>query len=157
MAVEIERKFLLKNDSFKSESFKTSYIKQGFLNSNKNRVVRVRLIDKSGYLTVKGISNEEGLTRFEWEKKISKKDAESLLKLCEKGVIEKYRHFIKKGKHTFEVDEFLGDNIGLVIAEIELSEENEDFDKPKWLGKEVTGIIKYYNSELSKNSFKNWT
>ncbi len=156
MPIEIERKFLIKNNSYITESFKVSHIKQGFLNSNKNRVVRIRIIDDNGWITVKGVSSNDGTSRFEWEKEISLNDAESLLSLCEETIIEKNRYFVKFGTHLFEVDEFMGVNKGLVIAEIELGSVNEKYIKPKWIGEEVTGITKYYNSELSKNPFKNW-
>lgn len=156
MSVEIERKFLVKNDNFKQESYQKKNIKQGFLNSNKNRVVRIRIADETAFITVKGKSNKAGTTRFEWEKEINKTDAEKLLLLCEPSIIEKTRFLIKKGNHIFEVDEFYAENQGLIIAEIELNSENESFEKPSWLGKEVTGDLKYYNSVLSKNPFKNW-
>ena len=154
MGLEIERKFLVTNSNYKKESFQKKYIQQGFLNSDKNRVVRVRILDKQGFLTIKGISNSNGTTRFEWEKEISLNEAKDLLMLCEKGIIEKYRYYHKVGNHMYEIDEFLGDNKGLIIAEIELENENENFDKPAYLGKEVTGDEKYYNSYLSKHSFK---
>ncbi|MDY0781312.1 CYTH domain-containing protein [Tenacibaculum sp. IB213877] len=156
MSIEIERKFLVTSDDFKQEAHQKHYIKQGFLNSDKNRVVRVRLKDNEGFLTIKGKSNKSGTTRFEWEKEISKTDAENLFNLCEQGIIEKYRFLVTIGNHTYEIDEFLGDNQGLLIAEIELSSENESFIKPVWLGKEVTGDVKYYNSSISKNPYKNW-
>jgi CYTH domain-containing protein len=154
--IEIERKFLIKSDAYKSEAFQQTKIIQGFLNSDKERTVRVRLTNNQGVLTVKGVSSDDGLSRFEWEKEISKTDAEALFKLCEKGMIEKTRYLIKSGIHTFEVDEFFGDNEGLVIAEIELNHTTEIFIKPDWLGEEVTGNIKYYNSQLSKHPFKTW-
>lgn len=154
--IEIERKFLVKNTNFKSQSFNQLQIKQGFLNSNPERTVRIRLKNDKGILTVKGKSTSDGLSRFEWEKDISKQDAEALLKLCEKGIINKTRYEVNVGKHTFEVDEFYGDNQGLIIAEIELNTETEPFEKPDWLGDEVTGDIKYYNSNLSKFPFINW-
>ncbi|MGB0891550.1 MAG: CYTH domain-containing protein [Flavobacteriaceae bacterium] len=157
MSLEIERKFLVKNNAFKEESYQTTYIKQGFLNSNKERVVRVRVADDKAYLTIKGKSNKTGTTRFEWEKEISVLEAKELFNLCEPGIIEKNRFLIKNESHTFEVDEFLEDNKGLIIAEIELSKENEKFKIPFWLGKEVTGEEKYYNSNISKLPFKNWT
>ncbi len=157
MNIEIERKFLVKNNSFKKESFQKKYIKQGFLNSNKERVVRIRISDDLAFITVKGESNNSGTTRFEWEKEINKNDAEQLLLLCEPTLIEKNRYLVKISNHVFEVDEFLNDNKGLIIAEIELSSENENFKKPSWLGKEVTGDIKYYNSNISLFPFKNWT
>jgi CYTH domain-containing protein len=154
--IEIERKFLVTSNAFKDEAFKKTSIIQGFLNTDKERTVRVRIKDKKGILTVKGKSTNDGLSRFEWEKEISKSETESLLLLCEKGIIEKIRYEVKVGKHIFEVDEFQGDNKGLIIAEIELNSENETFEKPNWLGKEVTGLIKYYNSQLSKKPFKFW-
>ena len=156
MTLEIERKFLVKNDYYKIESSKFYSIKQGYLSTNKNSTVRVRITDNKGFITIKGKSNVSGTSRFEWEKEIPKIEAESLFLLCEKGKIEKVRYLVKKGIHTFEVDEFLAENKGLIVAEIELSEENEVFEKPNWLGKEVTGKSEYYNSSLSKNPFKNW-
>ena len=156
MSIEIERKFLVASTNFKAEAYKRNYIKQGFLNSNKERVVRVRLTDETGFLTIKGKSNKTGVSRFEWEKEITKSEAESLLNLCEQGIIEKYRYLIKTPHHTYEVDEFLGDNEGLIVAEIELANENDAFFKPTWLAKEVTGNVLYYNSNLSKHPFKNW-
>lgn len=154
--IEIERKFLVKTNSFKTEAYNQYHIKQGFLNSNPERTVRVRLKKNKGVLTVKGKSTTDGLSRFEWEKDISKVEAEALLQLCEKGIIDKIRYEIKAGDHTFEVDEFFGDNEGLIVAEIELNFETETFDKPDWLGDEVTGDIKYYNSNLSNLPYKNW-
>ncbi len=154
---EIERKFLVTSEAFKSEAHKRTRIVQGFLNTNPERTVRVRIQGNDGFLTVKGKSNKSGLSRFEWEKQISLSEAEELLHLCEPGIIEKTRYEISSDNHTFEVDDFMGENEGLIIAEIELSSETEPFSKPQWLGKEVTGDIKYYNSKLSKNPFKNWT
>jgi CYTH domain-containing protein len=157
MSIEVERKFLVKNDNFKKESFQQKHLKQGYLNSNKNRTVRIRIADKKAFITIKGKSNKTGTSRYEWEKEINKKEAEKLLLLCELTLIEKTRYLVKIGKHTFEVDEFYGDNNGLIIAEIELKDENESFIKPNWLGKEVTGDLKYYNSSISKYPFKDWT
>ena len=154
--IEIERKFLVKTEAFKTEAFKQTRIIQGFLSTNKKRTVRVRLKAEQGFLTIKGKSSKNGLSRFEWEKEISKTEAQSLLKLCKKGVIDKVRYEVNVGKHTFEVDEFFADNKGLIIAEVELNSENESFAKPDWLGKEVTGDIKYYNSQLSKLPFCQW-
>ena len=154
--IEIERKFLVTSNTFKNEAFNSYIIKQGFLNSHKKRTVRVRLKSDKGYLTIKGKSSDNGLSRFEWEKEISTIEAEALLRLCEDGIIDKIRYEIKSGNHTFEVDEFFGENKGLIIAEVELNAENEAFEKPKWLGKEVTGDIRYYNSQLSKQPYKNW-
>lgn len=154
--IEIERKFLVNSNAFKDEAFKKTKIIQGFLNTDKERTVRVRLKGGKGFITVKGLSSTGGLSRFEWEKEISKTDAEALLKLCEKGIIDKIRYEIKVGKHIFEVDEFFGNNRGLIIAEVELNSETETLVKPKWLGQEVTGDIKYYNSQLSKHPFNTW-
>jgi len=154
--IEIERKFLVKSEAFKLEAFNSYSIKQGFLNSNADRTVRVRLKKKTGYLTIKGKSTANGLSRFEWEKEISLLDAEALLSLCENGTIDKMRYEIKVGNHTFEVDVFFGDNEGLIVAEVELSAEDEIFIKPEWLSTEVTGDVKYYNSQLSKCPYKTW-
>jgi CYTH domain-containing protein len=155
--IEIERKFLISSEAFKKEAFKSTRIVQGFLNTHPMRTVRIRIKGNQGFLTVKGKSNEAGTMRTEWEKEIDVDEADSLLKLCEKGIIEKMRYEIKAGKHVFEVDEFFGENLGLTIAEIELNDENENFEKPKWLGKEVTGDVKYYNSQLSKQPFNTWS
>ncbi|MFT5242207.1 MAG: adenylate cyclase [Glaciecola sp.] len=155
--IEIERKFLVISEGFKTQSFKHTRIIQGFLNTNPERTVRVRLKGDNGYLTVKGKSTSDGLSRFEWEKNISKLDAEALLQLCEKGVIDKIRYEINVGQHVFEVDVFSEENEGLIVAEVELNHEDEPFDKPKWLGKEVTGDTRYYNSQLSQHPFKNWS
>lgn len=155
--IEIERKFLVKNTLFKKDAHQKSYIKQGFLNSDKARTVRIRILENKGFLTIKGASNKSGLSRFEWEKEISVNDAEKLFLLIEEGSIEKYRYYITIDKHTFEVDEFLGANLGLIVAEIELSSEEEPFKKPDWLGKEVTGDKKYYNTVLSKHPYNTWT
>ena len=148
--IEIERKFLVTSNNFKEEAFNKTRIIQGFLNTDKERTVRVRLKGDRGFLTVKGLSSDDGLSRFEWETEIPETDAKLLLKLCEKGVIDKVRHEIKADNHTYEVDEFFGDNEGLIIAEIELNHISEIFKKPLWLGEEVTGNEKYYNSQLSK-------
>ena len=154
--IEIERKFLVTSKDFKTESFKQTRIIQGFLNTDAERTVRVRLKGEQGFITVKGKSTNDGLSRFEWEKEISKRDAEALLNICEPGVIDKTRYEINQGQHVFEVDEFFGDNEGLVIAEVELNHKDEQFEIPSWLGKEVTGDIKYYNSQLSKTPYQSW-
>ena len=156
MSLEIERKFLVKNDVFKKESFQQKIIKQGYLNSDKNRTVRIRISDHQGFITVKGVSNASGATRFEWEKEIDVTEATEMLSLCETTIIDKNRFMVESGKHIFEIDEFYGDNQGLIIAEIELNSENETFEKPTWLGEEVTGNAKYYNSYLSKFPFSTW-
>ena len=154
--IEIERKFLVKSEAYKARASTKTLIVQGFLNTDPNRTVRVRIKGDIGYITVKGKSNDTGTSRFEWEKEISVEEADVLLKLCEKGILEKSRYEIPLGDHLYEVDEFYGDNLGLTVAEIELNAENELFAKPDWLGKEVTGEVKYYNSQLSKNPFINW-
>ena len=156
MSLEIERKFLIKNEDFKKEAYLKKRIKQGYLNSDKSRTVRIRIADDKSFLTVKGKSNSSGTTRFEWEKEIDINEAEQLLLLCESSIIDKTRFYVKSENHIYEVDEFYGDNIGLVVAEIELISENESFQKPTWLGEEVTGNKSYYNSCLSKIPFKNW-
>ena len=157
MFQEIERKFLVKGD-FKEEAFKATRVVQGYLSSVPERVVRVRLKGEQGFITIKGVADPSGVSRFEWEKEIAKDEALSLLQLCEPGVIEKTRYLIQNtdGNHVWEVDEFHGDNEGLVIAEVELSEENETFGRPQWLGEEVTGDNRYYNAALKDNPYKNW-
>ncbi|MDT0557956.1 CYTH domain-containing protein [Ichthyenterobacterium sp. W332] len=154
--IEIERKFLVNNNTFKEQAFKSVKIVQGFLSTNPERTVRIRLKDDVGTMTVKGKSSGDGLSRFEWEKEISKPDALDLLELCEDVKIDKTRYLVKVENHTFEIDVFNLDNEGLIIAEVELNSENEDFPRPEWLGKEVTGDIKYYNSQLSKQPFNIW-
>jgi len=154
--IEIERKFLVLSEDYKKDAFNSIMIIQGFLNTHKERTVRVRLKGETGYLTVKGESTVDGTSRFEWEKEINRPDAEALLELCEPGVIKKMRYEVKVGSHIFEVDEFQNDNKGLIIAEIELNDKFETFEKPQWLGEEVTGDPKYYNSQLSKIPYKLW-
>lgn len=154
--IEIERKFLVKNDSFKAIAFTQNQIAQGYLSSVPDRTVRVRIKSNKGFLTIKGASNAGGLSRFEWEKEIPIDDAKNLLLLCEAGVIDKTRFEVKCGHHTFEIDVFHGNNNGLIVAEIELETETDSFEKPDWLGKEVTGDIRYYNAYLSKNPFEKW-
>lgn len=154
--LEIERKFLVLSEEYKSDAYKKTKIVQGFLNTDKERTVRIRIKGEKAFLTIKGISNKEGTTRMEWEKEIPVSEAEILLKICESNLIEKTRYEVKSGKHIFEVDEFYGENEGLVVAEVELNSEKEDFEKPLWLGKEVTGDVRYYNSLLSKTPFRNW-
>lgn len=155
MPQEIERKFLVVGD-FKSSATGVLNISQGYLNSDSERTVRVRIKGEKGFITVKGRSSSDGTSRFEWEHEIPANDAVELLALCEPGVIVKSRYLVPSGDLTFEVDVFHGDNEGLVIAEIELQDRNEDFLKPEWLGEEVTGDPRYYNSALSQNPFKNW-
>ena len=155
MRQEIERKFLVRGE-FKSSARKAMRISQGYLSSVPERTVRVRVRDNQGFITVKGKSDIRGVSRFEWEKEISVDDALALLGLCEPGVIDKTRYLVDYAGHTFEVDEFYGDNEGLVMAEIELSCEDEAFEKPDWLGDEVTGDSRYYNAALTKNPYINW-
>lgn len=153
---ETERKFLVTSNRYKTQAVRKNPIVQGYLNSHPERTVRVRIKGESGFLTVKGKGNESGTTRFEWETEIALTDAKPLLALCEAGIIDKIRYEVEMGKHIFEVDEFFGDNEGLVIAEVELSDENETISKPEWLGAEVTGDARYYNAYLSNHPFKSW-
>ncbi|WP_276168861.1 CYTH domain-containing protein [Zobellia alginiliquefaciens] len=154
--IEIERKFLVTSVAYQEQATLKERIVQGFLNTDKERTVRVRIKGELGFLTVKGKSNDAGTVRFEWEKKISVSDAEQLLLICEPGIIDKVRYNVPIGSHIYEIDEFHGDNEGLVVAEVELQSENQNFKKPLWLGEEVTGIVKYYNSQLSKHPYKLW-
>lgn len=156
MAQEIERKFLVSSTAFKQASFKQTAVKQGYLSSDPNRIVRIRIRHQKGYITIKGLGNTTGASRYEWEKEIPLDEAEKLLEICESGIISKTRYEIKSGNHIIEVDEFHGENQGLVVAEVELANEDEPFQKPDWLGAEVTGDKKYYNSILKKNPFTRW-
>ncbi len=156
MAQEIERKFLVKAD-FRSWVIKETRITQGYLSSVPERTVRARIKGDKGFLTIKGIGSESGASRFEWEREISLEEANSLLEICEPGVIDKTRFIVpEESGLKFEVDEFYGDNEGLTVAEIELPSEDHPFKKPDWLGEEVTGDVRYFNSMLMKNPFKNW-
>ncbi|MBK8052336.1 MAG: CYTH domain-containing protein [Saprospiraceae bacterium] len=156
MAQEIEKKFLVKSEDFKSLASKSTRITQGYLSSIPERTVRVRTKGDRGFITIKGIGSASGASRYEWEKEIPASEVEELLKICEPGVIDKTRYEVKAGNHTFEVDEFYGENQGLTVAEVELSSEDEGFQKPEWLGAEVTGDTKYYNSMLMKHPFTKW-
>jgi adenylate cyclase len=156
MAQEIEKKFLVLSDKFKIEAFKATRITQGYLSSVPERTVRIRVKGDKGFITIKGIGNDSGASRYEWEKEIPPSEVMELMKIAEPGVIDKTRYQVKRGSHVFEVDEFYGDNDGLVVAEVELASEKETFEKPEWLGKEVTGDVKYYNSMLMKNPYKKW-
>ena len=155
MHQEIERKFLVSGD-FKSQAYAQSHIVQGYICSARGRTVRVRIRDTKGYLTIKGPSDEAGLGRMEWEREIPLDEAKELMKLCVEGVIDKTRYLVHSGKHTFEVDEFYGENEGLIMAEVELGSENEPYVKPDFIGEEVTGDIRYYNSFLLIHPFKSW-
>tara|TARA_B100000949_G_C14213341_1_gene421246 strand:- start:652 stop:1152 length:501 start_codon:yes stop_codon:yes gene_type:complete len=154
--LEIERKFLVKNEDFKKEAYQSFHIKQGYLNSHPERTTRIRIKENKAFMTVKGKSSESGLSRFEWEKEIDLKDAEALLQLCEPGKIEKTRFLVKSGNHIFEVDEFYGENEGLIVAEVEMNSESDQVLLPDWLANEVTGEQKYYNSALTQKPFKTW-
>lgn len=155
MGLEIERKFLIDGD-FKKEVFKSFHITQGYLCRVPGKSVRIRIRDNEAFITIKGKASESGLTRFEWEMPIPVNDAEELLALREGALIDKTRHLVKVGGHVFEVDEFHGDNEGLLIAEVELGSEGEAFERPYWLGEEVTGDRRYYNSTLTRRPFKDW-
>lgn len=154
--IEIERKFLVLSNDFINESFSQKRIVQGYLSSNPDRTVRIRIKGDKGFITIKGKSSDNGTTRLEWEREISLTDAETLLTICENGIIDKIRYEIKVGHHVYEVDIFSGENEGLVMAEIELESELESFEKPTWLGEEVTNDERYYNAYLSKNPYKLW-
>lgn len=154
MGVETERKFLVIGDAWRKPAKGIKY-RQGYLSSVKERVVRVRTIDDKGYLTIKGITT--GATRLEFEYDIPTEDANRLLdEICEKPLIEKNRYVIKQGNLKWEVDEFFGENDGLILAEIELESENQQFTIPEWIGEEVTGDPRYYNSNLIKNPYRKW-
>lgn len=156
MAQEIERKFLVTSDAFKNEAAKQTRITQGYLSSVPERTVRVRIKGDKGYITIKGIGSASGASRYEWEKEIPVTEVDELLKICEPGVIDKTRYEVKSGEFTFEVDEFYGENQGLVVAEVELSSEDDQFERPEWLGEEVTGDARFYNSMLMKNPYTTW-
>lgn len=155
MGQEIERKYLITGE-FKSKAIKSLQIKQGYLSSIPERTVRVRIQDDQGFLTIKGSNKKNSISRFEWEKEITKEEANELIQLCEVGIIDKIRYIVPFGDKIIEVDEFYGENEGLILAEIELDDENETIEKPNWLGKEVTDDPRYYNSMLMKNPYKNW-
>lgn len=154
--LEIERKFLVTSDAYRQEASSSVRIAQGFLSTDPQRTVRVRIMGSQGFLTVKGASNASGTSRFEWETKISPAEATNLIDLCKDVILEKVRYTVPLGSHVFEVDEFLGENKGLVVAEVELQHEDEFFERPSWLGEEVTGQKKYYNSQLSQTPFAQW-
>ena len=154
---EIERKFLVLDDSYKREAFSHSHIQQGYILSAGGRTVRIRLRDDKAYLTIKGPSNADGLSRYEFEQQIPFADGVYMLEhLCLPGVIDKTRWLVKSGKHTFEVDEFHGVNAPLVMAEVELQSEDEPYQKPHFIGHEVTGDRRYYNGHLSRNPYSTW-
>lgn len=153
---EIERKFLVrKGDAYKHAAFSSSHIRQGYIAAD-GATVRVRTRDDKAYLTIKGKSVNGGITRYEFEKEITPEEALHLLELCKGGVIDKRRYLVKSGEHVFEVDEFYGDNEGLVIAEVELEREDESYEKPDFIGREVTGDRRFYNSHLLCYPFSLW-
>ncbi|ETD18881.1 MULTISPECIES: CYTH domain-containing protein [Prevotellaceae] len=153
---EIERKFLVrKGDAYKHAAFSSSHIRQGYIAAD-GATVRVRTRDDKAYLTIKGKSVNGGITRYEFEKEITPEEALHLLELCKGGVIDKRRYLVKSGEHVFEVDEFYGDNEGLVIAEVELEREDESYEKPDFIGREVTGDRRFYNSHLLCYPFNLW-
>ena len=152
MAKEIERKFLVSGE-FRQDSPESYHIMQGYISTDPDRTVRVRIKGEQCFLTIKGRSSLDGLSRYEWEKEIPVSEALELMNLCVSGVIDKTRYLVPYGGHTYEVDVFHGANEGLVLAEIELSDELEAFEKPFWLGEEVTGDVRYYNSMLSLHPF----
>lgn|SRR5690606_33134285 len=154
--VEIERKFSVKNTNFLANAKESFKITQGYLNSDKKRTVRVRIKGDKGFITVKGLSSADGLSRFEWEKEILVKDAEALLLLCEDFVIDKTRYMIPFNDVIFEVDVFEGVNKGLIIAEVELQSTDQQFEKPNWLADELTGDERFYNAYLSNHPFTTW-
>jgi len=156
MNIEIERKFLVLDDSYKALSYNHSHIMQGYICRGQGKTVRVRIRDAQGFITIKGPSFDGGLSRYEFEQEIPLADAEQLMKLCESGVIDKTRWLVKASEHVFEVDEFHGDNEGLVVAEVELSNADESFKKPHFIGKEVTGDRRYYNAQLCQCPFNRW-
>lgn len=155
MALEIERKFLVLDDSYKHEAFSKSHIVQGYICSERGRTVRVRIRDNRAYLTIKGPSENGGLSRYEFEREIPLEDGKQMMQLCEPGIIDKTRWLVKIDEHTFEVDEFHGDHQNLVIAEVELKDINENPKIPHFIGKEVTGIRCYYNSQLQTFAYRN--
>jgi len=154
--IEIERKFLVHSNAYKTQAAHKYRIAQGYLNADPERTVRLRIKGESGFLTIKGKTGASGMSRLEWETELSLAEIRPLMALCLPGMIDKIRYEIPMGKHVFEVDEFFGENAGLVIAEIELSSEDEPFEKPDWLGEEVTSDIRYYNAYLSTHPFGSW-
>ena len=155
MQIETERKFLVKDDGYKAQAVRSYRIRQGYIAHDSGRTVRVRIRDDKGFLTIKGPSIILG-SRPEWEKEISLQEAEELFRLCKPGSIDKTRWIVPAGERKFEVDEFHGENEGLVMAEIELKSQDEAFGRPSWLGDEVTGDPRFYNGYLARNPFKNW-
>ena len=156
LMLEIERKFLVLDDSYKALSYSHSHIVQGYICSGRGRTVRIRIRDAQGFITIKGPSVDGGLSRYEFEQEIPLADAEQLMKLCEPGIIDKTRWLVKSGDFTFEVDEFHGDNDGLVMAEVEMQSVDDQPVLPPFIGQEVTGDRRYYNSQLRSNPYCSW-
>lgn len=156
MSLEIERKFLVLNDTYKQQSFSHSHIQQGYITSERGRTVRIRIRDDRSYITIKGPSLDGGLSRYEFEQEIPLADARQLMKLCEPGIIDKTRWLVRSGDHVVEVDEFFGENEGLVMAEVELRTTTETVVLPDFIGKEVTGDRRYYNSQLRRHPYTKW-
>ena len=156
MHIEIEKKFLVKDDGYKAQAVESHRVRQGYIAHDGGRTVRVRLWDEKGVLTIKGPSMDGGMSRYEWEREISREEAEDLFLLCKPGIVDKTRWIVPAGLREFEVDEFHGENEGLVMAEIELGSVDEPFERPSWLGEEVTGDKRYYNSYLARIPFKYW-
>lgn len=154
--IETERKFLVKDNSYKETATESHRMTQGYICRESGRTVRVRISGGKAWLTIKGASSGSGMSRYEWEREIPAEEAEELMKLCQEGTVDKTRHIVPYEGHRFEVDEFHGENRGLVIAEVELENETEPFGKPAWLGKEVTGDRRYYNSMLTLHPFSEW-
>ena len=155
MGLEIERKFLVTGE-FRDQTYSHSRIRQGYILTGQGKTIRIRIRDDRGYLTIKGPSDRAGLSRYEFETEVSLADAQDLMRICEPGIIDKTRYLVRSGEHIFEVDEFYGDNEGLVMAEVELGSEDEPFEKPSFIGREVTGDRRFYNSHLRRNPYCLW-
>jgi len=156
MPQETERKFLVNSDAYKASSFIVTRITQAYIATNPSATVRIRIYGEKAFVTIKGKGNESGTTRYEWEKEIPVEEAKELLQLSTSGVIDKIRYKVNYNGFIYEIDEFIGDNAGLVVAEIELNHEDDAFEKPVWLGQEVTGETKYYNAVLVEHPFNKW-
>ena len=157
MSQEIERKFLVKDSSYKSMAYNHTHIAQGYISSGNGRTVRIRIRDDRAYLTIKGPSLDGGLSRYEFETEVSVADAQDLMRICQPGIVQKVRWLVRAADgHVVEVDEFEGDNQGLVMAEVELGSADEPYEKPDFIGQEVTGDHRYYNSHLRSYPYKMW-
>lgn len=157
MSLEIERKFLVTDDSYKQQAFSCDRIAQGYVCRQGGNSTRVRVRGDKGYITIKGPSLDGGLSRYEWEKEIPVNEAWELMRLCSGIIIDKHRYLVKCGNHVYEIDEFHGDNEGLTVAEVELQSVDEPFERPSFIGAEVTGDAKYYNGHLSRFPYKYWS